>query len=319
MSASITPHDKAKELVKNLTTSNLNEADTRHRYIDQILHDVLGWPRSAVLCEHYIDPGYADYVLLGHDETPVLFIEAKKQGLSFTLPPAHSSSEHSSYVYVKTLLTDAQVKAVLIQVQEYCISTGCEYAAVTNGDQWIFFKTFQRNSDWRDLKAFVIRTVKYFDTQHLDALNTLSYTALSDKGSLAVRLGTAANIKRTRYFPKSRVPEYNLDVQQNYLANVLRPLADRYLGQMNPSDDEFMETCYVRIRDYQESIKGVSSIIRDSLTPYFKNYHVSEFFDDTRGGKLGARIESNLRERRPSSSLKKPKILMNRGLGESSD
>ena len=46
----------------------------------------------------------------------------------------------------------------------------------------------------------------------------------------------------------------------------LRPLADRYLGKMNPADDQFMERCYVRIRDYQASITGVTQIIRDSLS-----------------------------------------------------
>jgi hypothetical protein len=74
-----TPHELACDLVKQHPDPKaLSEADTRHRIIDAILHDVLSWPRAAVVCEPYIDPGYADYVLTGAAESQLLFIEAKR-------------------------------------------------------------------------------------------------------------------------------------------------------------------------------------------------------------------------------------------------
>lgn len=298
MKAPTTPHDHALAIAKQYEdVANLSEADTRHRIIDVILHEVLSWPRAAVPCESYIDPGYADYVLTGSADSQLLFIEAKREGISFELPEAFCQGVYSGLMKVKTLMTDESISKALRQVQEYCINTGCEYACITNGRQWIFFKTFERHQDWRNLQAFVIRSLRYFSEQFIECENLLGYLAITEKASLVQKLGSAMALKRERYYPKTKVPQYNQVVFQNYLASCLRPLADRYLGKMNPEDDDFMERCYVRIRDYQASITGVTHIINDRLTPYFKNYSVRECFDDTSGGELGNRIASHLRER----------------------
>jgi hypothetical protein len=201
------------------------------------------------------------------------------------------------------LLTDQNIQKALTQVQDYCIKSGCEYACITNGHQWIFFKTFEKNQDWRNLPAFIIPSLRFFSDDFIEATAVLHYTAVTEKASLAQKLGSAMTLKRERFYPKTKVPQYNHNVFQNYLAGVLRPLADRYLGKMNPADDEFMERCYVRIRDYQASLTGVTQVIRDSLTPYFKGFNVREFFDDTEGGEFGSRIESHLRERRTREVL----------------
>jgi len=81
----LTPHDHAQDIASH-DYGRLNEADTRHRVIDRILHDVLCWPRSSVSCECYTKAGFADYVLIGRRGGHVLFIEAKKSGNYFTLP-----------------------------------------------------------------------------------------------------------------------------------------------------------------------------------------------------------------------------------------
>ncbi len=141
--APLTPHDHAERLVETINTlDELNEADTRHRVIDAILHDVLSWPRSSVNCESYVSPGYADYVLLGRRERHVLFIEAKKNGYYFKLPPKFTKTASKRYIAVKTLLTDGDIAQAINQVRTYCLDTGCEHAAITNGRQWIIFKTF---------------------------------------------------------------------------------------------------------------------------------------------------------------------------------
>ena len=114
-----------------------------------------------------------------------------------------------------------------------------------------FHQDIQRNQDWRNLPAYVIRSLRFFRDDFIESLEAISYTAITEKASLAQKLGSAMTLKRERFYPKTKVPQYNHGVYQNYLAGVLRPLADRYLGKMNPADDEFMERCYVRIRDYK--------------------------------------------------------------------
>ena len=293
------PHDIAIDLAQKYPSSaDLNEADTRHQVIDVILHDVLSWPRSAVPCESFIDPGYSDYILLGHHENQILFIEAKKEGSYFTLPAAFDTTQLSTFLRVKTLLTDKPLGLAIEQVRGYCTRSGCEYAAVTNGQQWVFFKTFERQRDWRQLNAFVIRDLHYFSDKFSEATTNFGYVALTEKASLQQLLGAPNIGYREVIYPKSKIVAYNQEVTSNYLAPVLRPFAQRYLGTMDEHDEEFMRQCYVSNREYNVSSIGVGQVIYDCLSPYFVNYNVQEFFDELGGGTFGKRISSSLRERR---------------------
>jgi len=294
-----TPHNIAVDIVQQFAEpGKMSEADTRHRIIDAVLHGVLSWPRSAVICESYIDPGYADYVLIGPAEAQLLFLEAKKEGAYFALPTAFEKNALCAMIKVKTLMTDDMIRSAMVQVQSYCANAGCEYAGITNGHQWIFFKTFERHADWRDLQAIVIRSLRYFADSFTNAVNLLGYTSITTDVSIAQHLGKTQMQRRETFFPKTHISEYNHWIHNNYLSTCIRPLADRYLGKMNPEDHNFMEKCYVNVRDYHASLTGVTQIIKDCLTPYFKNYNVREFFDDSQGGEFGKRIESHLRERR---------------------
>jgi hypothetical protein len=244
-----TPHDIASDLTQeHPSAADLNEADTRHRVIDVILHDVLSWPRSAVQCESFIDPGYADYLLLGHHENQILFIEAKKEGSYFTLPAAFDSTELNTFLKVKTLLTDKSLRLAIEQVRDYCTSSGCEYAGVTNGQQWVFFKTFERQRDWRQLNAFVIRDLHYFSDRFSEATTNFGYVPLTEKASLQQLLGGRHTGYREVFYPKSKIAAYNQEVTSNYLAPLFRPFALRYLGTMDEHDEEFMRECYVSNR-----------------------------------------------------------------------
>jgi predicted type IV restriction endonuclease len=137
-------HEKAVFLSKEFKGRALNEANTRHQIIDPIIHDVFSWPRSRVSCEEYISPGYADYVLKRADNAPILFIEAKKEGIYFQLPVALSNRSLGFYVKVKTLLTDDAIKTAITQVRTYCLDVGCDVGAITNGHEWIFLRLFKK-------------------------------------------------------------------------------------------------------------------------------------------------------------------------------
>ena len=180
----MTPHDAAHEILDTVRKAEkLNEADTRHSVIDRTLHEVLGWPRLQTKCESYIGPGYSDYVLLSRREAPIIIIEAKKSGTYFSLPKTFTSDDNYRFVKARSLMTDANTRAAMEQVQKYCSETGCEYAAITNGNQWIIFKTFEAGMRWQDLNAFVIERYEYFVKQFTSATQRLSYTAIDDDAS----------------------------------------------------------------------------------------------------------------------------------------
>lgn len=294
----LTPHDHACELASVYRNREMNEADTRHKIIDELLHSVLCWPKNAVDCESYIDPGYADYKLKRNNGSVALFVEAKKQGVYFNLPVQFEQNSNAKQIQIKTLLTDPTIKQVMAQVKEYCLEEGCEYAAITNGHEWIFFKVFTRGKVWKNLHAFVVRSLDYFAANFIEAVNNFSYLSVVENGSLAKLLGSEFPLNRPIYYPKEKINSFDNGVGTNRLANVLRPIADQYFGVINENDYTFMQKCYVGQREYINNVKAVNTVIKDSLSPYFKQYSVKDFYDDEKGGKFGKRLSENVINRR---------------------
>lgn len=76
--------EQLKGVVQFASERDINEAETRHKVIDFIIHDFLSWPKNRVAVEEFIAPGFADYVLKKTNGDDLLFIEANG--------PAYSSS-----------------------------------------------------------------------------------------------------------------------------------------------------------------------------------------------------------------------------------
>jgi GTPase SAR1 family protein len=287
-------HEKAVFLSKEFKGRALNEANTRHQIIDPIIHDVFSWPRSRVSCEEYISPGYADYVLKRADNAPILFIEAKKEGIYFQLPVALSNRSLGFYVKVKTLLTDDAIKTAITQVRTYCLDVGCDVGAITNGHEWIFFKTFQKEEDWKNLNAFVISSLDYFAEKFIEAHNYFSFAAITEKGSLRRLLMDSAVHNRELFYPKLKVSSFDAPVDANQFASTLRPISDKYFGVIDVEDSDFMEYCYVSDREYDLAFANARRRLEDAITPYLEQYNVQHFKDANDGGGFGKRLTKNI-------------------------
>src|SRR5579859_5295375 len=95
------PLSNLEALEAEFTDRSENEAETRHKIIDLVLHDLLAWPRNRVSVEEFIRPGFADYVLKKSNDDSLLLIEAKRSGVFFTLPYAHKAGETSCYIGIQ--------------------------------------------------------------------------------------------------------------------------------------------------------------------------------------------------------------------------
>jgi hypothetical protein len=280
-----------------------NEAETRHKIIDFVVHDFLSWPKNRVAVEEYINPGYADYILKKENGDDLLFIEAKKEGLYFDIPVAYSSTELSSYISIKKLISDENIGKALKQVRNYCFDTGCEYAAITNGHEWIFFKTFERGKRWDEVQAFVIRKLNFFVDEYTKAINAFSFTAITENASLSSLLTTFKPKDRSIFYPKEKILTYSHPITSNRLASTLRPLANKYFGVISDDDADFMDKCYVSQREYKATFDGMQTLLHDSLTPYFEEYGVQQLEDSGKGGQLGGRLTKNLKKGRKGEVL----------------
>jgi len=278
--------ESAKSLAHKYKGRDLNEADTRHQIINTIIHDILSWPKESICCESYIDPGFADYVLVNNNKTH-LIIEAKKQGVYFNLPNSFNLKTNFGYIKLNQLLTDASINKAILQVKNYCISEGITYACISNGNEWIFFKTFEHNKKWKTLNAFVIKNLHYFSNNYSHAVNNFSFSNIFENRSLKALLSVShKNIEI--YSPKSKILSYNRPVESNTYASILTPVIDKYFGDISVSDKDFMENCYVAER-HDSSVKhDLYNLLQDSLTPYFLQYRIRQIKDaEEDGGTLG--------------------------------
>ena len=260
-SSAADPLDALTILITESASRSENEADTRHRIIDVILHDVLAWPRNAVSTEEHIGPGYADYSFKRSTDQTVLFLEAKKSGLFFTLPHPHQADETSCYISISKLLSDENTAEAMRQVRNYCLDTGCEYGGITNGHEWVFFRIFERGKRWEALKAFVVRNLSFFKKEYTKAYNSFSYTSVIERGSLVGLLATAPSTDRSIFYLRDRIPTYSHTITANKLAATLRPLVNHFFGVIGDDDQEFMDRCYVSQRDYTQTFDGVRALI----------------------------------------------------------
>lgn len=292
-----TPHEIAIKIANNDTKRNFNEADTRHKIIDEIIHGVLCWPKSQTFHESYIERGYADYRLKRSNGEDLLFLEAKKEGVYFNLPNNFNGHKLSRHILVKTLLTDENIKLAMEQVRTYCMEEGCEFAGITNGNEWIFFKTFEKGKNWRNLKAFVIKNNSFFSDAFTEATNTLGYDSIKS-GSLKHKLGSISRQNRELFYPKDKITSYDQEVTSNEYARVLRPFARKYFGAIDVSENELMESCYVSQREYENAFQNFRVLIKDSLTPYFAEYGVQDLTDNEKGGAFGNRIAKSLQSKK---------------------
>lgn len=281
-------------VIADAANRNRNEAETRHKIIDFILHDLLAWPRNRVAVEENIHPGFADYILKKANGEPLVFVEAKKEGVYFELPLPHNADETSSYIGLKKLLTDSNIRAAANQVRTYCADQGCEYACITNGHEWIFFKTFEKNVRWDSLNALVIRKLEFFEREYTRAVNSLSFLAITDRSSLPGILSSMPPRDRNLFYPKEKIAAFAHTITANKFASKLRPIASVYFGVISDNDSEFMRRCYVSDRDYANTYAGIRTLIHDSLSPYFKQFGVQQLDDVEDGGRLGGRLESGL-------------------------
>lgn len=295
--------EEMQSIISSSGSRSKNEAETRHKIIDFVVHDFLSWPKNRVAVEEYINPGYADYILKKESGDDLLFIEAKKEGVYFELPLAYLSTETSSYISIKKLISDGNIGKAIRQVRNYCFDTGCEYAAITNGHEWIFFKTFERGKRWDDLQAFVVRNLRFFVDEYTKAINAFSFTAITENASLSSLLTTFKPKDRSIFYPKEKILTYSHPITSNRLASTLRPLANNYFGVISDDDADFMDKCYVSQREYKATFDGMQTLLHDSLTPYFEEYGVQQLEDSGKGGQLGGRLTKNLKKGRQGEVL----------------
>lgn len=111
-----------------------NEADTRHHFIDVLIHDVLGWDRTVTHLERHEGGEYSDYEL---GNPPEVVIEAKRAGVSFEIPHEGAASTVRSLRSLTSM--SREFKAAFEQAVSYCSRRGIQIGVVSTSSQVIAF------------------------------------------------------------------------------------------------------------------------------------------------------------------------------------
>ena len=218
-----------------------NEAATRLHLIDDLLINVLGWPREQVKPEEHSPAGFADYVL-GRPQRQ-LVVEAKREGHSFHLP-----EETPTIGSLETLFRlDSDLREVVQQARRYAFEFGLEYAVVSNGRQLVAFLA-TRLDGVEPLKgrALAFRSLEAMRDNFADLWDGLSRGGVEGR-RLSMILGGEGSIAPP---PKAStiIPGYPGQARADSLVTDLRMLGELFIVDLveHPNvSDEFLRECYL--------------------------------------------------------------------------
>lgn len=295
---------KLKDIKSKYSLLKLSEADTRFKIIDEILVDILKWPKETITTEKYVEGNRADYVLNDMNQSPILVVESKKNGIYFTLPKNLNSEKKFEKIQIDKLLTDDEIKSAIYQVREYAEDLLCNYACICNGQTWIFFRINSKVKPWKKLFAYVIKDIDYFIQNYTEAVNIFGYSNIIFDDSLNSNIGVAKKMYKEVFYPKIKISAFDTPVNNNKFAGSLRTLSNKFLGPIPELDIDFMENCYVSGKGQYDNLqKNVQGFLYDSLTPYFKNLGFREFSDDKNAGAFGLKIADIVKKEKLNNVL----------------
>lgn len=244
-----------------LQADDANEARTRLEVIDGILDDVLGWAKADFSPEEATDVGqFTDYLLRSH-KNPLLVVEAKRVGRTFTLPVNYRRRQYKVSFLVQNC--GPELKEAMTQAAAYCNQRGAPYAAVTNGWQWIVFRGLGTDHrGWGAFPAVVFNGIDDLSQNYLEFWSLLTKHRVLG-GALAERL----NVEPVPPPEYARRPNSELSSRGSLRMSSDRETTesdlffDHYFDDIVGRDDgEMLRQCYVddvEIREYDRELRSL--------------------------------------------------------------
>ncbi|MCB0538400.1 MAG: hypothetical protein KDE33_12840 [Bacteroidetes bacterium] len=228
---------------KTLNIEKFNEADTRFRFIDEILTECLNWEPKDINNEDVKDGHYADYKL--NLFRPVAVWEAKRTGNYFELPVGTSKL----IMPLKTICKDnPSIKDALNQVSGYCHERGIKIGVVSNGWQIIAFVANRNDSvPPLDGDGLVIPSLEFFLANYKEVWNCLSKNGFQEDYITNKLIGGAEE----QLPPKlsSTITQYPGIKNRNPFQVELEIISDLVLEDVikeKSIEKEFLKDCYCK-------------------------------------------------------------------------
>lgn len=249
---------------KALLPQTHSETDTRVKIIDVILRDVLGWPETLIQREVHIREtgGYVDYVL--STSHPYFVVEAKKAQHQYHLP---QQKTRRTYKIGGVIKDDKHVYGDLLQAKNYAINKGVSFCCLTNGTQFLFFRS-QNDSgiSWDDHIVVLFRNLEEIEKNFALFFHLLSYISVSQgvvHGHLPVTQNYDEALRRfNRLTPAKQV--LSRTRERNSLFPALKTVISRVFQDISDesASPEILLNCYVESPRDSSYEKGMGSLLK---------------------------------------------------------
>jgi GTPase SAR1 family protein len=234
---------KLIEESKEMNLTDLNEANTRFKFIDRILMECLGWEHNNISCEDSYEGKYSDYTINLFRSLAVL--EAKKTGNYFELPIGSKNLIQP----IKSIYTDNEnLKAAINQVKGYCQDRSIQIAIFSNGWQLVAFIASRSDSvPVLEGNALIIPSLEVFLDNFKEVWNCLSKTGFSE-GYLYKKLVGKKEVELPQKL-SSTIYNYPGIKNRNPFQVELQIISDLVLEDVikeKEIEKEFLKKCYCK-------------------------------------------------------------------------
>ncbi len=280
-----------------------NEADTRFKLIDQILHKVLGWNiLGDFSLERYGSSGFADYILSA-DGRDRMVVEAKRAGAA--LVDTHAKS--TQYLAVKSAaLKDAQ--AGLAQAQNYCMDNGITFAVLTSGLEWIAYLAIREHGRKpSEGKLIVFPSLESISQDFSQFWDLFSRQAvLQDTYKIRIREVEGFRIQPSEELKPILKPSDRKFLTKSQLALDLDKVFKEFFSSMaGQNDPEMLAQCFVESKESKEADVNLETIAKSLIGQL-------ELMSSEEGEQLQRRMQSAVESKRGEFVL----IIGNKGAGK---
>ena len=171
-------------------SEEISESDTRSKIIDVTLREVLKWPETLIKREPHVQEtgGYIDYLL--STSQPYFVVEAKRASHVYQLPEQRTRTQ---YKVGGVLSEDKSLANDMAQTKTYAISRGIAFCCLTNGSQYLFFRSQNDGGiAWAQHVVIVFRDLPDVASRFSEFFHLLSYASVS-QGIIHRRLPVTEN------------------------------------------------------------------------------------------------------------------------------
>ncbi|WPK02136.1 AAA family ATPase [Pseudomonas putida] len=249
----------------------ITEQDARFQLIDQMLVDVLGWPRESIRTEPHLDEGRIDYLLLQGGRNK-LVVEAKRTSATLV-----DSKADTLNFFKFNGPSSKSATPVLRQAEGYCLDTGVQFCAATNGVEWVGHWAIRGDGRSKsDYKIAVFPSLEAIQSSFLQFYELFSAEAISkdifktyfneEEGNSVSQAEDLLNI-RTDNPQFMRKSEISRDIEKVF--------TKFFTSMSGDEDSEMLINCFVESKESREtdvSLQRIAKNIIDGISYIDTNY-----------------------------------------------